>query len=252
MGERFDTSRCNSWVLLMTFGTSQGAKLSEAIANIGTVIVAVCFVVLTGIFVRDRLRGVRAANSSDAEASIAPSPVDDWQRVETGGVLLGSMTAPIKIVIFSDYQCPFCAADDSSLWAIRQKYGSNVALIYRDFPLVAIHPYAEAAAIAARCAWAQGRYEQYHKALFAGQNDIGSKTWEEFATEAGVPSLPDFMRCTKGKGPNNRIQEDLTLAKELRLRGTPTVIVNGLLLPPGAPMEAVEAQVKEQLRGKGR
>src|SRR5206468_12337029 len=79
----------------------------------------------------------------------------------------GSLSAPVTIVEFADYQCPYCKVSHPVLQQLLAKYGDKVSLVFKDFPLQNIHPQAQGAAEAAQCAGEQGQYWQYHDALFA-------------------------------------------------------------------------------------
>ena len=87
----------------------------------------------------------------------------------------GPESAPITLVEFSDYQCPYCARSQSVLETIRTRYGDQVRHVFMDFPLDNIHPKARAAAVAARCAGAQGEFWEYHSRLFERQGEIAEE-----------------------------------------------------------------------------
>jgi Thioredoxin len=79
----------------------------------------------------------------------------------------GRADAPVQIVTYSDFQCPFCARVGATVKKVQETYGDRVRVVFRDFPLSSIHPRATAAAVAARCAYEQGRFWEYHDRLFA-------------------------------------------------------------------------------------
>jgi protein-disulfide isomerase len=172
--------------------------------------------------------------------------LDDWERLASKGHRMGDPGAAVTIIEFSDFQCPFCAQAEQALHEVRQRYPREVAVVYRHFPLKS-HPYATQAALASECAASQGRFEPFHDVLFAGQDSIGRVPWEEFARRASVRSVQDFNQCLGAKRFNGLVEEDAAMARSLNLMGTPTIIVNGRILP-GTPSAAeLKREVKRAL-----
>ena len=87
--------------------------------------------------------------------------------------LRGDQNAPITIVEFADYQCPYCKQAEATVAQVLKKYAGRVNVAFRDFPLTSIHPYAEKASEAARCAAQEGKFWEFHDALFASQSQAG-------------------------------------------------------------------------------
>ena len=128
-----------------------------------TVVLTLCALVLTGILVRrEFFPGITAT---------APREVEHWSQLASAGHTMGPANAPVRILEFSDFQCPYCARLQPTLQAIRAKYPDRVAVVYRHFPL-ADHPHAMQAALASECAAAQGRFERFHDILFAAPDSI--------------------------------------------------------------------------------
>jgi protein-disulfide isomerase len=105
----------------------------------------------------------------------------------------GGSSAPVTIIEFSDFQCPFCRAAESSLKQVRQKYGDQVKLVYMDFPL-GFHPHAMDAARAARCAADQDKFWQFHDALFLDQKKLDPDDLRQTATKIGL-DRDQFNTC---------------------------------------------------------
>lgn len=163
-----------------------------------------------------------------------PRVIADWRRLSAAGQPLGPRDAPVVIVEFADFQCPFCATAARNLRELRSRVGDQVAVIYRHCPLTSIHPFAWDAAVAVECAGEQGRFEAFHDALFTGQEDIGLKDWGILAEETEILSSAQFADCLGQEWATERVREDARVAARLGLTGTPSVIVNDLLLP-GTP-----------------
>jgi protein-disulfide isomerase len=137
------------------------------------------------------------------------------------------------ILVFSDFQCPFCATFAATVHELQARHPDRVRLVVRHFPLETIHPHARAAALASECAREQNRFEAYHDALFKSQSEIGVRSWVDLATAAGV-DITVFQRCMVRARPLERIKADVAWGERLGVQGTPTIYVNGLLLQ-GAP-----------------
>ena len=128
-------------------------------------------------FINDR-KLVGALPLTDFQAAIDAELANPTKNVgiRTGSnPPLGATDAPVTIVIFSDYQCPYCARAEPIIKQILQQYNGKVKVYFRDFPLSTIHPSAEKAAEASRCAAEQGKYWEYHDMLFQKQTEWASE-----------------------------------------------------------------------------
>ena len=157
--------------------------------------------------------------------------VTDWQRYADGGHRLGPETAAVTIIEFGDYQCPFCRASVPHLEAIRSRYGDEVALVYRHFPLPG-HSSAFPAARAAECAGQQDRFWEFHELLYSTEGWIGDTSGarlEELAERAGVAGVEEFVNCLDGAKGDDAVDADMAAGRRLGIAGTPTFLVNGEL-----------------------
>ena len=204
------------------------------LSNLATVLMVCCAMLITGAVVR---REFFPADASAAQPDMKPRPVDNWDQLAAAGQRMGPANAPVQIVEFSDFQCPFCATFRGTLATLRAKYPERVSVLYRHYPIDALHPQARTAALASECAGEQGRFEAYHDLLFAQQDSIGSKPWEQWAAEAGVPDAAAFARCVNEERLLGNVERDVQLATETGISLTPTLIINGTLVP-GALTEA--------------
>lgn len=151
--------------------------------------------------------------------------IADWQRYSEGGVRLGPKSAPVVIVEFADFQCPFCRRADSTLKRVLRQYPNEVAVVYRHYP---VHEYAFVAAQAVECAARQGDFVPMHDALYADADSIGAVSWGHFAVKAGVRDTAEFTRCLADPQIAARVVADTTAAHRLRVHGTPTFLINNL------------------------
>lgn len=202
------------------------------LSNLTSGVLVLCALVVTGAVVRRELFPAPAAGPD-----LRPRRVSNWAALTSAGQWLGNPNAPVRIVEFSDFQCPFCAKTHPVVEAVRRRHPGRVAVLYRHFPLDALHPYARQAAQASECAAAQGRFGEYSTALFAQQDSIGIKPWARFAAEAGVRDAAAFDRCVKDERVAARVERDARAGRETNVQVTPTLVINGTLRP-GALTEA--------------
>lgn len=164
----------------------------------------------------------------------APVRTDEWRDYASGTMQIGPPTAAVTVVAFSDFQCPYCKRFADQFNKLRVEHPEGVRLIFRNLPIQRIHPHARSAALAAECAAEQGRFPEYHDALFATPDLIGKIPWSAFARQAGVSDTISFARCMDSPLVAGRLREDSAAAARLGVTGTPTLLVNRWRLA-GAP-----------------
>ncbi|MFY9532044.1 MAG: thioredoxin domain-containing protein [Candidatus Acidiferrales bacterium] len=160
--------------------------------------------------------------------------------------LRGNPNAPIIIVEFSDFQCPFCRKVQPTLKNLLAKYEGKVSLAYRDFPLREIHPEAQLVAESSRCAGEQGRFWEYHDLLFTSSGRLNRDGLVELARSLNLDEK-QFDSCVSSGKYTTQIERDLQDGISAGVRGTPGFFINGILLS-GAQSEAkferiIEAQL---------
>lgn len=138
----------------------------------------------------------------------------------------GSPVAPVVIVEFGDFQCPFCRQAAPILDQLLQKYPEAVQLSWKNFPLSDVHPEAIAAAEAAMCAAKQGKFWAYHDALYNNQDALDDTLYQSLASNLGL-NLDQFTACRQGHLTLPQIQTDFTDGATAGVQGTPTFFVNG-------------------------
>jgi len=150
-----------------------------------------------------------------------------------GSPVKGPGDAPVTIVEFSDFQCPYCARSIPTLKALEQKYGEKVRLVYKHFPLTGIHPFAIAAARASLAAGEQGKFWEFHDVLLLRQGEWGAqghdKFFDAYAGKMGLDAKK--FAADYGKEEYRKmIDADMELGKKLDVRGTPTFFINGVIV----------------------
>lgn len=212
-----------------------------------TATLVVCALITTGLVVRRELFAPRPVFAESAAAK--PILVQDWRSYLGDGVLLGPSAAPVKLLEFADFECPFCGDFQKRLRILRERYPTQVALIYIHLPLP-MHRFALPAARVAECAGSQGRFEAMYEQLFDGQEQFGLKPWREYAVAAQVPNLEAFDDCTKKTDSIARVEAGKQLGAKLDIRATPTVIINGWKLGRPPSEQELDTMVKAVLAGK--
>jgi protein-disulfide isomerase len=161
----------------------------------------------------------------------------------------GNPKAPVSIVEFSDFQCPYCHRIEPTLKQVLAKYPDQVSLSFRDFPLRQIHPQAELAAEAARCAEEQGKFWEYHDALFAGSK----LDRDALVEEARTLKLDDgrFEACLTAGKYKAEIDKDVQDGARAGVAGTPGFFINGIPLSGAQPLDSFTQVIDEELARSG-
>ena len=158
----------------------------------------------------------------------------------------GSATAPVTVVEYSDFQCPFCQRVMPTLKELRAKYGDKMRLVWKDFPLTMIHPQAFVAAQAGNCAREQGKFWEYHDRLFANQQALQPEFLKKYAAEVGMDAAK-FNACLDSSKYEARVQESLGAGTRLGITSTPTVYVNGRMVNGAQPIDVFQTVIDDEL-----
>ncbi|MGH7813615.1 MAG: DsbA family protein [Candidatus Binataceae bacterium] len=132
--------------------------------------------------------------------------------------------APVTITEYSDFQCPYCRQAEGVLKQVLGKYGDRVRLVYMDFPL-SFHHYAMGAAIAARCAQEQGKFWEYHDAIFSGSGDLSASGLEALAAQLDLYTRT-FNTCLDRRQTESTVTADKTEGEQKGVNGTPDFFIN--------------------------
>jgi protein-disulfide isomerase len=162
--------------------------------------------------------------------------------------LRGNPKAPVMIVEFSDYQCPYCHQVEPTVKQLLAKYGDKVSLSYRDYPLRAIHSQAEIAAEASRCALEQGKFWEYHDQLFAGDK-LDKDSLIGFARNVGIDDK-QFGSCLSSEKYKAAIDTDLQEGAKVGVNGTPGFFINGIAASGAQQQQAFERIIDDELSKK--
>jgi protein-disulfide isomerase len=160
--------------------------------------------------------------------------------------LRGSPEAPVVIVEFSDFQCPYCRSVEPTLRKVLAKYEGRVSLAYRDLPLRDIHPQAQLAAEASRCAAEQGKFWEYHDLLLENPDKLTREGLVDQARGVKVDEK-QFDSCLSSGKYKAQIEQELQLGLRAGLTGTPGFFINGNMLSGNLPQEAFEKAIDAEL-----
>ncbi len=168
----------------------------------------------------------------------------DAARVE------GNPEAPVTIVEFGDYQCPFCKRGEATLKVLLAKYNGRVKLAFLDFPLTEIHPNAASAAEAARCAGEQGQYWEYHDSLFADQSKLDTSSLVERAQKLHLNESA-FRSCLSSGKFKADIEANRDQGSKAGVSGTPAYFINGVFLNGAQSQAEFEKIIERELTALG-
>lgn len=190
-----------------------------------------------------------AANNGDTQPSQPSAPVKPVKAVdERSEHILGNKNAKVTLVVYSDYQCPFCKRFEPTLQETIKKYPKDVRIVFRNFPLNSIHPYAQKAAEAAECVAKFGgnnAFWKMHDKIFdaAGKGDLTIEVLLAAAKESGVDQNR-VKACIDSNEMKARVDADLASGSDAGVEGTPATFVNGKLVSGALPFSAFEAELK--------
>jgi protein-disulfide isomerase len=190
------------------------------------------------------LKSLRA--QAKVVVNLKPPPVLRVTVSVDGAPSKGSAKAPVTIVEFSDFHCPFCRRVIPTLTQLESKYRDKIKLVFRDFPIESLHPGATKAHEAARCANEQGKFWAYHDKLFAGPAKSSPETFKGFANEVGL-DVPGFETCFDSGKYQAAVKKDIEEGNRLGVTGTPAFFINGRILSGNQPLEAFARIIDDEL-----
>lgn len=172
---------------------------------------------------------VKHTRPSGSTAAAEPDLVlPDAAQLAQYGHRVGPSDASTEVVVFADYECPACYRFHRTLAAVRADYPNDLTVVYRNYPL-SYHRRAYPAALAAECAALQGRFEEYNNALYEGL-ELLNGAWMEVAVRAALPDTGAFNACIRDGSTSATVERDIAAAREIGVRATPAVIINGVYL----------------------
>lgn len=171
------------------------------------------------------------------------------KELEDDDPFLGDKNAPVTMVEFSDFQCPFCARFRiQTLDQLKKEYidTGKVKFVYRDFPLDSIHPQARPAAEAAQCAHEQGKFWGYHDKIFENQQTLNIENYKKWAIDLGLDT-DKFNNCLESRNYQEEVSKDLSDATKAGGQGTPYFVIGKTPISGAQPYENFKAVIDAEL-----
>ncbi len=200
-------------------------------------------------------RVLTAQSAAQPSGPIAEAPVTEepqfvrYEIPSEGFPSIGPANAPITIVEFSDYQCPYCRRWHEQVYEpLLAAYPGKIKMVYRHLPLTSIHPDAFAAAEAAMCAGDQDAYWPYHEKLFSSEA-LGMQTYVQYAQDLSL-DMDTFQTCMTENKFKDAIEADSDFAVNLGIRSTPTFFINGLAIVGAQPLDVFKQVIDKELAGE--
>jgi protein-disulfide isomerase len=179
----------------------------------------------------------------DVVAQLAPYRV----VVAATGPTKGRADAPITIVEFADFQCPYCRQAEATIRSVVASHSDAVRLVFRNLPLATVHPNAMTAAVAGVCADRQGKFWPMHDAMFEDQNALGEEGLKATAKRIGLDA-DAFSACLADPHSKAAVESDSRTADELNLNGTPYFFINGRPVFGNVPADQIESLITDELQ----
>lgn len=170
------------------------------------------------------------------------------QVAHAGRPTRGPADAPIEIIEFSDFQCPYCLRAHPTVTEVLETYGDKVRLVYRHYPLPN-HPNARPAAEASACAHEQGKFWQFHDRLFENQSKLTDADLKQHASALGLDA-GQFNACFDSHKFARDVQDDMEAGEAAGVSGTPAFFINGRVLSGAQPFEAFKRVIDEELAAR--
>ena len=220
------------------------------------VVLAFAVGILLGYVVWGRTPNQAQAVEENQGSIVQPSAPTQQPRVTRydipadGYPSIGPEDAPIVIVEFSDFQCPFCKRfTDDTYQHLLAAYPGKIRFVFRHLPLTSIHPEAFPAAEASMCANEQNSFWEYHDKLFENQDNLGRDLYMQIAADLNL-DITTFKNCISTGKFKESIQQDSDFAVNLGVQSTPTFFVNGLALVGAQPLETFKQAIDMELAGE--
>ncbi|WP_338865039.1 thioredoxin domain-containing protein [Myxococcus stipitatus] len=175
-----------------------------------------------------------------------PRPPAERKQVAATGPSKGADNAPITIVEFSDFQCPFCSRANASVDQVMKEYEGKVKLVFRQFPLD-FHKEAQKAAEASLCAADQGKFWEMHDKLFASQSALQVEHLKTYAGELGLDKAK-FDKCLDSGEKAATVKSDMADGQKVGVTGTPAFFINGIMLSGAQPPEEFKSIIDAELK----
>jgi protein-disulfide isomerase len=232
-------------------GTIKINKITFWKSTAGVLFVLLIIAIYTGGFgmdAKDTAKDAQPAQPAKQAPPSAAAPAVDMESLIDDDTIKGDPDAPVTIVEFSDFECPFCARFyEQTLGQIEEEYvkTGKVKMVFRDFPL-GFHANAQKAAEAAECAGEQGKFWEMHDALFDKGVSGGVSSFKQFAADLELDTA-EFDECLDSDSMADEVKKDFADGQAAGISGTPGSIVNGQLITGAQPFSVFKQVIEAAL-----
>lgn len=206
---------------------------------------------IQSLLTQERIQSARGAYVETLKAKTPVRMMLDPPRMTVSAgnsPVRGPATAPVELIEFADFQCPYCLAASPTVKRVLDTYGDRVRLVYRNYPLPN-HPQARPAAEAAQCANEQGQFWPYHDRLFSEAGKLSDADLKATATALGMDAAK-FNKCVDDHKYSKVVDTDAQAGNEAGVTGTPAFFINGRLLTGAQPFDVFKRLIDEELELK--
>lgn len=174
-------------------------------------------------------------DNKDALDAAKNTPNGEVKAISESDHIIGDLKAPVQMIVYSDFECPYCANFAETVKTIVKEFGDKIVIAYRHFPLSS-HQYAVPAAIASECAAEQGKFWEMHDKIFAANaaQKLNVMQLKEDAADLGLNRVK-FNQCLETEKYKDKVTRDMLDGRNAGATGTPTTFLNGLTLPGAYP-----------------
>lgn len=210
-------------------------------AKIVDAILVCCAIAIVGLVAVQKFAPGLLINS----ASIPNDTVADWRTFQARERRTGAEAASVSLVLFTDYDCPYCQALSYVIDSAMRELPQEVALTVRHFPLTVLHPRARRASAFAECARLEGRLSTAEALLYSTASASSTEDWVGFAQKVGLADPPGVDVCMTSRPIQALIDADSAVARSLGARGTPVLLVNQRRLSGYMSLEVLRQVIRE-------
>lgn len=189
---------------------------------------------------------VEEALPEEEEVVVPPKPGSEVVEVSLDDdPTYGPEDAKVKIVEFSDFECPYCVRNVATMNKIKEEYKDQISTTFRDFPLD-FHKDAKNAAMASQCAFEQNKFWEYYDIVYRNQDTIDKESLKKYAKELKLDTKK-FNQCLDDEKYNEEVEKDIKDGVEAGVTGTPATFINGRKVVGAQPFEVFQEIIDEEL-----
>jgi protein-disulfide isomerase len=186
------------------------------------------------------------ANPTPIPTPSATGDVSKLSPVTNQDYIRGNKNAKVTLIVVSDFQCPFCQRHETTLTQILKDYSNKIRIVWRNFPLTSIHPYAQKAAEAGECAGEQGKFWEMHDKMFENQSALDADNLKKYAKDLGL-NASKFNTCLDSNKYADKVNKQAQEAQAAGISGTPGTFVNKELVKGAYPYDTFKQLIDAEL-----